>query len=130
MNEFTDDLGCTKCLATPKTDTDFDSLPYKKIKTLHDKSDSAFFISECCYCKQPYLEEYMDFGITGGWNDDDPMWSYWMPLKAKEVVILYKDDVSLNEIENIMRSRSFLINEKRDESTFEWSKPWENKWAK
>ena len=22
--------------------------------------------------------EYMDFGITGGW-DDDPMWSYWMP---------------------------------------------------
>ena len=44
MNEFTDDLGCTKCLATPKTDTDFDSLPYKKIKTLHDKSDSAFLL--------------------------------------------------------------------------------------
>ena len=70
MNKFTDDLGCAKCLATPKTDTDFDKLPYKKIKTIYDKSDSAFFISECRYCKQPYLEEYMDFGITGGWYDE------------------------------------------------------------
>ena len=45
MNDFTDDLGCAKCLRTPKTDTDFDSLPFKKIKTIFDKSDSAFFIN-------------------------------------------------------------------------------------
>jgi len=121
MNEFSDKLGCTKCLATPETDTDFDSLPYKKIKTIYDKSDNSFYISECSYCHQPYLEEYRDNGMLGGF-DGDPMWSYWMPLKAKEVAILYKDDVSLNEIENIMRMRSFLINELRDESTFEWSK--------
>lgn len=127
MSEFTYDLGCSECLATPKTDTDFDSLPFKKIKTIYDKSDSAFFISECRHCKQPYLEEYMDFGITGGW-DDDPMWSYWMPLTAKEVAILYKDNIPLDEIENIMRTRNFLINEKRDKSTFEWAKPFENKW--
>ena len=127
MNKFTDDLGCAKCLATPKTDTDFDKLPYKKIKTIYDKSDSAFFISECCYCKQPYLEEYMDIGSSGWWQDD-PMWSYWMPLTAKEVAILFKDNISLDEIENIMRTRNFLINEKRDESTFEWAKPFENKW--
>ena len=37
---------------------------------------------------------------------------YWMPLTAKEVAVLYKDDVSLDEIENIMRTRNFLINEK------------------
>jgi hypothetical protein len=134
MNEidgdsFAQTFGCSKCRVTPETDTAFNSLPYKKIKTIYDKSDSAFFISECCFCNQPYLEEYMDFNITGGW-DDDPMWTYWMPLKAKEVAILYKDDVSLNEVKNIMSTRSFLINEKRDESTFEWSKPWENKWAK
>ena len=126
MNElggepFTQTFGCAKCRATPETDTDFDSLPYKKIKTLCDRSDSAFFISECCYCKQPYLEEYMDLGSSGWWQED-PMWSYWMPLTAKEVAILYKDDISLNEIENIMRTRNFLINEKRDKSTFRWSK--------
>jgi hypothetical protein len=121
MSEFRDDLGCPKCLATPKTDTDFDSLPFKKIKTIYDKNESAFFISECCYCKQPYLEEYMDLGSSGWWQED-PMWSYWMPLTAKEVAILYKDGISLAEIENIMRTRNFLINEKRDKSTFKWAK--------
>jgi hypothetical protein len=45
-----------------------------------------------------------------------------MPLKASEVVVLYKDDVPLSEIENIMRKRSFLINESRDKSTFKWAK--------
>ena len=121
MNEITDDLGCAKCLATPDTDTDFDSLPFKKIKTLYDKSDNSFYISECSYCHQPYLEEYRDNGMLGGW-DDDPMWSYWMPLKASEVVVLYKVDVPLSEIENIMRKRSFLINESRKKSTFKWAK--------
>ena len=121
MNKFTDDLGCAKCLATPETDTDFDSLPYKKIKTIYDKSDNSFYISECSYCHQPYLEEYRDNGMLGGW-DDDPMWSYWMPLTAKELAKLSKEDLPLEEINNIMRTRSFLINEHKNKSTFKWAK--------
>ena len=121
MNKFTDDLGCAKCLATPETGTDFDSLPYKKIKTIYDKSDNSFYISECSYCHQPYLEEYRDNGMLGGW-DDDPMWSYWMPLTAKELAKLSKEDLLLEEIKNIMRTRSFLINEYKNKSTFKWAK--------
>ena len=126
MNELSEELfsqtfGCPKCRSTPETDTDFDSLPFKKIKTLYDKSDNSFYISECSNCHQPYLEEYRDNGMLGGF-DNDPMWSYWMPLTAKELAILIKENLLLEELNNIMRTRSFLINEHRDKSTFKWAK--------
>ena len=125
MNEideklFSQTFGCPECRATPETDTKFDSLPYKKIKTLYDKSDNSFHISECSYCNQPYLEEFRDDGMLGGF-DGDPMWWYWMPLTAKELAILIKEELSLEDINKIMRTRSFLINENRDKSTFEWA---------
>ena len=50
------------------------------------------------------------------------MWSYWMPLTAKELAILIKENLLLEELNNIMRTRSFLINEHRDKSTFKWAK--------
>ena len=130
MNEqggesFAKTFGCAKCRATPETDTDFDSLPYKNIKTLCDRSDSAFFISECRYCKQPFLEEYGDEGSSGWWQDDEPMWTYWMPLSSIELALLNKHGVTRSEIESIMHTlkfeRSFLVNNSRKKSTFKWS---------
>ena len=126
MEKFSQTFGCSKCTVTPKTNTDFDNLPYKKIKTLCDRSDSAFFISECCYCNQSFLEEYGDEGSSGWWQDDELMWSYWMPLSSVELDTLNKKGVTRSEIETIMLTlkleRSFLINESKQESTFKWSK--------
>ena len=45
-----------------------------------------------------------------------------MPLTAKELAILIKEDLPLEEINNIMRARSFLINEYKNKSTFKWAK--------
>ena len=126
MKEFSQTFGCSKCTATPETNTDFDSLPYKKIKTLCDRSDSAFYISECCYCNQSFLEEYEDEGSSGWWQDVEPMWSYWMPLSSIELALLNKKKITRSEIEKIMLTlkfeRSFLVNECKEESTFKWSK--------
>jgi len=116
---FINTFGCSKCRKTPKTGTDYAKLPFENLKVLYDTSHHSFYYSKCKYCHQPYLQEFRD---EIDWLEgDDPMWSYWMPLRAKECGLLNQDDVDLEDIETLMRKRTFLINEYKKESIFFWS---------
>jgi hypothetical protein len=116
---FVENFGCLKCRKLPDASTDYDELPYKKVKTLYDTSHHAYWLSECKFCKQPYLEEFKD---EIGWFGGDPMWSYWMPLTPEEFEPLIRAGVDLNYIENLMRKRLFLVHEDKEECKFFWSK--------
>jgi len=115
---FVENFGCLKCRKLPDASTDYDELPYKKVKTLYDTSHHAYWLSECKFCKQPYLEEFKD---EIGWFGGDPMWSYWMPLTPEEFEPLIRAGVDLNYIENLMRKRLFLVHEDKEECKFFWS---------
>jgi hypothetical protein len=113
-------FGCSKCRKAPEAGADFEKLPFEKLKVLYGTSHHSFWYSKCKYCHQPYLEEFRD---EIDWLEgNDSIWSYWMPLRAKECGVLNQDNIGLGDIKTIMRKRTFLINEYKEEGTFFWEK--------
>ncbi len=107
-NSFIDSFGCSSCHKLPAIGTKFEDLPFRKIKTLYDSSNNSFWLSECKYCKQPYLEKFYD-EIDWSGNGDDPMWSYWMPLKPDEYTLIEQgNSVNTDDLESFLQKRICL----------------------
>lgn len=112
---FREHFGCAGCRDFAKASVDYEDLPFRKVKTIVETSHYSFWVSECTFCKQPYLEV---FNEKVGWeNGEDEMWSTWLPITTDEVAILHdatmsdKYDITyINKLlEKLMQMRDVLM---------------------
>lgn len=115
---FADGFGCSHCHLLPATGTKFEDLPFKRTKTLHDSSHSSFWLSECKYCKQPFLEGFYD-KIDWFGEGKDPMWSHWLPLKQDEYTSIEQGHyIDADYFDTFLRKRTCL--ELNPENQYSW----------
>jgi len=99
--EQTHPFGCPRCLATPNR---FDDLPFELVAGIVDHSHESVDLMRCKYCGQLFADYWIEILL----DDDDDMWSYWVPITAAEAEALQAPG-GASKIISLIKSRRRLV---------------------